>query len=400
MVADKPIYLDYAATTPLDPQVLEAMMPYLTSEFGNAASRNHPYGWAAEKGVDTAREQIAANIGANPKEIIWTSGGTESNNLALKGIAEMWQEKGKHIITQETEHKSVMDVCKALERKGFEVTYLKVDRYGQVDAEQVRAALTPKTILISVMLANNEIGTAQPIADIGRIAKSKGIFFHVDACWGVNYLPFNVQQMGVDLASLSAHKIYGPKGIGALYVRSRSPRVRLAPQMHGGGHERGVRHGTVNVPGAVGMGKAFEIAAQVREKETARLWALDRKFIEGITGSLDHIHLNGHPTQRVPGTINLAFEYIEGESLLMSCRDLALASGSACTSATLEPSHVLRALERGAQDNELAHISVRFTLGRWTTEEHIDRTIELVCDAVHKLRELSPLYEMAMESAS
>lgn len=397
MVTDKPIYMDYAATTPLDPQALEAMMPYLTDEFGNAASRNHPYGWAAEKGVDTAREQVATYIGANPKEIVWTSGGTESNNLALKGIAEMWQEKGNHIITQATEHKSVIDVCKALERKGFEVTYLSVNQHGMVDPEQVREAITPKTILISVMLANNEIGTVQPIADIGRIAKEKGVFFHVDASWGVNYVPFNVQEMGVDLASFTAHKIYGPKGIGALYVRSRSPRVRLAPQIHGGGHERGIRHGTVNVPGAVGMGKAFEIAARVKGEEVERLWKLDRKLIDGATKSLDFVHLNGHPEQRVPGTVNISFQYIEGESFLMSCKDLAIASGSACTSATLEPSHVLRAVGQATGDDELAHTSIRFTLGRWTTEEGVDHAIELAINAVNKLRELSPLYEMAME---
>lgn len=395
MGGDKPLYLDYAATTPLDPQVLEAMRPYLTEEFGNAASRNHSYGWAAEKGVDTAREQVAAYIGANPKEIIWTSGGTESNNLALKGIAEMWQEKGNHIITQATEHRSVIDVCKALERKGFAVTYLNVNQHGMVDPAQVREALTPKTILISVMLANNEIGTVQPITDIGRIAKEKGVFFHVDACWGVNAVPFNVQEMGVDLASLTAHKLYGPKGIGALYVRSRSPRVRLAPQMHGGGHERGIRHGTVNVPGAVGMGKAFEIAARVRGEEVERLWKLDRKLIDGIMQSLHFVHLNGHPAQRVPGTVNISFQYIEGESFLMACRDLAVASGSACTSATLEPSHVLRAVGQATGDDELARTSIRFTLGRWTTEEEVNRAIALTVNAVNQLRELSPLYEMA-----
>lgn len=395
MSADKPIYMDYAATTPLDPQVLEAMIPYLIHEFGNVASRNHPYGWAAEKGVDVAREQVAAYIGANPKEIIWTSGGTEANNLALKGIAEMWQEKGNHIITQATEHKSVIDVCKALERKGFAVTYLSVNRHGMVDPEQVREAITPKTILISVMLANNEIGTVQPIAAISRIAKEKGVFFHVDACWGVNYVPFNVQEMGIDLASLTAHKVYGPKGIGALYVRSRSPRVRLAPQMHGGGHERGLRHGTVNVPGAVGMGKAFEIAARVKEEEVERLWKLDRKLINGLTKSLNFVHLNGHPTQRVPGTVNVSFRFVEGESFLMSCKDLAIASGAACTSATLEPSHVLRAVGEATGDAELARTSVRFTLGRWTTGEDVERAVELTINAVNRLRELSPRYGMA-----
>ncbi|MCS6858801.1 MAG: IscS subfamily cysteine desulfurase [Abditibacteriales bacterium] len=399
MLTDKPIYLDYAATTPLDPQVLEAMLPYLTHEFGNAASRNHPYGWAAEKALDIAREQVASYIGASPQEIIWTSGGTEANNLALKGIAEIWQDKGNHIITQATEHRSVLDTCKALERKGFKVTYLRVDPQGWVDPEQVRQALTPKTILISVMLANNEIGTMQPIADIGSIAKARGVFFHVDACWGVNYVPFNVQEMGIDLASFTAHKLYGPKGIGALYVRSRSPRVRLAPQMHGGGHERGMRHGTVNVPGVVGMGKAFEIAARVKGEEVARLWKLDRKLIDGITKSLDLVHLNGHPQRRVPGTVNIRFRYVEGESFLMSCRDLAIASGAACTSATLEPSHVLRAVGQATGDDALAHTSIRFTLGRWTTEEDVDRAIELTVTAVRRLRALSPLYERAIGSA-
>jgi cysteine desulfurase len=397
------IYLDNHATTPMDPRVLEAMLPYFGEHFGNAASRNHPFGWEAEQAVDKARQQVAALIGAKEKEIIFLSGATESDNLAIKGIVEFYKDKGNHIITCTTEHKAVLDTCKALERKGLaQVTYLPVDKLGRVSAEQVREAITPKTILISVMFANNEIGTIQPIAEIGRVAKEKGVFFHCDATQGVGKLPLNVDEFGIDLLSCTAHKIYGPKGCGVLYVRSRGPRVRLTAQMDGGGHERGMRSGTLNVPGIVGMGKASEIALAEMATEAVSIRGLRDRLHRLITDSLDEVSLNGHPSERLPGNLNLSFAYIEGESMLMGLNGsahadlppIAVSSGSACTSATLEPSYVLKALGVG---DELAHTSIRFGLGRFNTQEEIDYVAERVISEVKRLRELSPLYEMAKE---
>jgi cysteine desulfurase len=392
----RPIYMDNHATTPMDPRVLEAMVPYFGEHFGNAASRNHPYGWAAEEAVDQAREQIAKLIGAKGKEIIFTSGATESDNLAIKGVVEFYKEKGSHVITCVTEHKAVLDTCKALERAGkATVTYLPVDRYGMVSPDDVRKALSDKTLLISIMYANNEIGTIHPIREIGQIAKAKGILFHCDATQGVGKLPVNVEQEGIDLLSMTGHKLYGPKGCGALYVRSKGPRVRLTPMLDGGGHERGMRSGTLNVPGIVGFGKACELCGQEMEGEAARLLALRTQLYEGLTGQLEEVYLNGHPTQRLPGNLNLSFSYVEGESFLMGLNhDIALSSGSACTSATLEPSYVLKALGVG---EELAHTSIRFGLGRFNTPEEVDYVIERVVEVVERLRELSPLYEMAQE---
>jgi len=389
-----PIYMDNHATTRMDPRVLEAMLPYLTETFGNAASRSHDFGWAAEKGVDTAREQIAALMNADSKEIIFTSGATESDNLALKGVAEMYREKGNHIITSVVEHKAILDSAKRLEKWGFQVTYLPVDDTGMVRPESVAEAITDKTILCSIMFANNEIGTINPIQDIGAICRSKGVLFHTDAVQGFGKVPFDVQAMNVDLASVTAHKIYGPKGCGALYVRRRNPRVRLAPQIDGGGHERGMRSGTLNVPGIVGFGKACEIARLEMESETARLLALRTRLQQGITREIDETYLNGHPTQRLPGNLNLSFAYVEGESLLMGLKDVALSSGSACTSASLEPSYVLKALGVG---DDLAHSSIRYGLGRFNTEEEVDFVVRLTVDTVNRLREMSPLYELAKE---
>ncbi len=392
----RPIYMDNHATTPMDPRVLEAMLPYFREKFGNAASRNHPFGWAAEEAVDQAREQIAKLIGAKGKEIIFTSGATESDNLAIKGIVEFYKDKGSHVITCVTEHKAVLDTCKALERAGkATVTYLPVDRYGMVDPDEVRQALTDKTILISVMYANNEIGTIHPMREIGKIAKEKGILLHCDATQGVGKIPVNVEQDGIDLLSMTGHKIYGPKGCGALYVRSKGPRVRLTPMMDGGGHERGMRSGTLNVPGIVGFGKACELCGQEMESEAARLIALRTRLYAGMTSQLEEVYLNGHPTYRLPGNLNLSFSYVEGESFLMGLNhDIALSSGSACTSATLEPSYVLKALGVG---EELAHTSIRFGLGRFNTEEEVDYVIGRVVEVTQRLRELSPLYEMAKE---
>ncbi|TMB15100.1 MAG: IscS subfamily cysteine desulfurase [Deltaproteobacteria bacterium] len=388
-----PIYMDNNATTPLDPRVLEAMMPYLTTEFGNAASRSHPFGWKAEEAVDRAREQIAALIGGNEKEIVFTSGATESINLALKGAAEFYKEKGNHIITVRTEHKATLDTAKRLERQGFEVTYLPTDKDGRISAQQLREAITDKTILVSVMLANNEIGTVQPIAELGEVTREKGVLFHVDAVQGVGKVPFDVEKMKVDLASLSAHKIYGPKGIGALWVR-RKPRVRIAPIIDGGGHERGMRSGTLNVPGIVGFGKAAELAQQLMPEEAKRTYQLRKKLQDYLFGHLDHLELNGHPTERLPGNLNASFAYVEGEALMMAIKNVAVSSGSACTSASLEPSYVLRAC---GVSEDLAHTSIRFGIGRFNTDEEVDYVGKYVVEQVKRLREMSPLYEMANE---
>ncbi len=390
-----PIFLDNHSTTPMDPHVLEAMLPYFVEKFGNAASRNHAFGWEAEEAVEQARKQIARLINADSKEIVFTSGATESDNLAVKGVLEMYKEKGTHIITSSTEHRAVLDTAKSLEAKGqATVTYLPVDKYGLVNPDDVRSAITDKTILISVMLANNEIGTINPVQEIGKIAKAKGILFHCDATQGVGKIPVDVQAMGIDLMSFSAHKIYGPKGIGALYVRKKNPRVRLVAQMDGGGHERGMRSGTLPVPLIVGFGKACELCEQNMAAESARLTAMRNRLQAAIMEGLEESYLNGHPTNRLPGNLNISFAYVEGESLLMGMKDIALSSGSACTSATLEPSYVLRALGVGV---ELAHSSIRFGLGRFNTDDEIDYTIKKVIEIVTKLREMSPLYEMAKE---
>jgi cysteine desulfurase len=404
----KGIYMDNHATTPLDPRVLEAMMPYFSEVFGNAASRSHGYGWEAEKAVERGREEIARLINAKPKEIIFTSGATESDNLAIKGVVEFYKDKGNHVVTAAIEHKAVLDTCKALERKGLAtVTYLPVDRYGLVDPDDVRKAITDKTVLVSIMFANNEIGTINPIGEIGKVTREKGVLFHTDATQGVGKLPLDVEAMNIDLLSMSAHKIYGPKGIGALYVRAKSPRVRLAPIIDGGGHERGFRSGTLNVPGIVGFGKACELCREGMADEAQRLLGLRERLREGLFSQLDEIFLNGHPVHRLPGNLNVSFAYVEGESLLMGLNGsthpiavaeteppIAVSSGSACTSATLEPSYVLKALGVG---DELAHTSIRFGLGRFNTAEEVDYVINRVVHEVRRLRELSPLYEMAKE---
>ena len=389
--------MDNNATTPLDPRVLEAMMPYLTGQFGNAASRSHIFGWKAEEAVENARGQVAEVIGADAKEIVWTSGATESDNLAIKGVAEMYAEKGNHIITAATEHKAVLDTCQYLQSRGCRVTILPVDEFGLVSSEQVAAAITAETVLVSIMAANNEIGTIHPIAEIGKVCKERGVLFHSDATQAFGKIPLSVEAMGIDLMSMSGHKIYGPKGVGALYVRRRNPRVRLAGQIHGGGHERGMRSGTLNVPGIVGLGAAAEIAQRGLAEEPGRISALRDRLQEGITARVDHVRLNGHPDRRLPNTLNISFAYVEGESLMMKFKDLAVSSGSACTSASLEPSYVLRAL--GVPD-ELAHSSIRFSLGRFNTAEEIDLAIERVTAAVAELRQLSPLYELAQEGVS
>ncbi len=385
-----PVYLDNHATTPVDPRVLEAMLPYFGEKFGNAASRSHAYGWEAEAAVDEAREQVAQIIqAASPREIVFTSGATESDNLAIKGIAEAYRDKGDHIVTCGTEHRAVLDSCKALERRGYRVTYLGVDRHGVVRLDLLREAVTDKTILISVMAANNEIGTIQPIREIGQLAKEKGIIYHCDATQGVGKISMSVEEMGIDLLSLSGHKIYGPKGVGALYVRSKRPKVRLSPIIDGGGHERGMRSGTLNVPGIVGLGKACQIAMHELAREAARLTQLRERLKQGIFGQLDEVYLNGHPTQRLPGNLNVSFAHVEGESLMMALKEIAVSSGSACTSAALEPSYVLRAL---GVPEELAHTSIRFGLGRFNTEEEVDYAIRRVVEEVARLRALSPLY--------
>ena len=396
MALKLPIFMDSQSTTPVDSRVLEAMIPYFTEKFGHPASRNHPFGWEAEGGVDKAREQIARLIGArDPKEVVFTSGGTEAINLALKGVAEMYREKGNHIVTTTIEQRATLDVCKRLERQGFEVTYLPVGRDGLLDVEAVRAALTPKTILISVMFANNEIGTIQPVAELGKLAKEKGIIFHTDATQAVGKIPVDVEAMGIDLLSATAHMLYGPKGVGALYVRRKNPRVRLAPMVDGGGHERGMRSGTVPVPLVVGFGKAAEICREVMGEESKRLAALRDRLQEQILSKVDEAYVNGHPERRLPHNLNISFAYVEGESVLMGLnREAALASGSACTSATLEPSYVISAL---GVDSELAHSSIRFGLHRFSTEEEVDFVAQKTIEVIHRLREMSPLYELAKE---
>ncbi len=389
-----PIYMDYHATTPVDPRVVDAMLPYFTEKFGNAASRNHSFGWEAEKAVDTARKQIAELIGATPKEIIFTSGATESNNLAIKGVAEMYAERGNHIITAATEHKAVLDTCKRLEKQGYRVTYLPVQKDGRVDLQMLQEAITDKTILITIMYANNEIGVLQPVAEIGRIAHERKILFHTDAVQATGKVPVNVIGDNIDLLSLSGHKIYGPKGVGALYVRRKNPRVQVAPQMDGGGHERGMRSGTLNVPGIVGLGHACELCHQEMAAEAKRLSYLRDKLKTNIMAQLDEVYINGSLEHRLPHNINLSFAFVEGESLLMGINDIAVSSGSACTSATLEPSYVLKALGVG---EDLAHTSIRFGLGRFNTEEEVDYVTKRVVEVVSRLRELSPLYEMAKE---
>ncbi|MFO0600394.1 MAG: IscS subfamily cysteine desulfurase [Myxococcaceae bacterium] len=438
-----PIYMDYHATTPLDPRVLEAMKPYFTDDFGNAASRNHSFGWKAEAAVNKAREQIAALIGASDKEIVFTSGATESNNLAIKGVVEFYKDKGDHVITLTTEHKAVLDTCKRLERQraeridelkiqrlmeltgadvnpedlaaleikhslendavlkrwidkvrvGARVTYLSPKKDGLVDLEQLRAAITDRTVLVSIMLANNEIGVVQPVDEIGALCRSKGVLFHTDAVQGAGKVPFDVERSKADLVSLSAHKMYGPKGVGALYVR-RKPRVRIREQIDGGGHERGMRSGTLNVSGIVGFGAAAELARTEMAAEAARLTALRERLWKGLSAKLDYLTINGSMASRLPGNLNVSFAFAEGEALMMAIKDVAVSSGSACTSASLEPSYVLRAL---GVEEELAHSSIRFGLGRFTTEEEVDYVIDLMVRAVTRLRDMSPLYEMAKE---
>ena len=392
-----PIYMDCHATTPVDPRVLEAMLPYFRERFGNAASRNHSFGWQAEEAVEAARKQIAALVGATAREIVFTSGATESDNLAIKGAARMYREKGDHVITVVTEHKAVLDTCKHLPKEGFQVTYLPVGRDGLVDLDRLRDAITPKTTVISVMAANNEIGVVQPIAEIGRIARERGVLFHTDAVQAAGKVPFDVEAMNVDMASLSAHKMYGPKGVGALYVRRRNPRVLLEPIIDGGGHERGMRSGTLNVPGIVGMGRASEIARAEMAAEGARVASLRDRLLAGLQDGLDEIYVNGSMEHRLPGNLNVSFAYVEGESLLMGISDVAVSSGSACTSATLEPSYVLKALGVG---DELAHSSIRFGLGRFNTEEEVDYVAGKMVQVVTRLREMSPLYELAREKAA
>lgn len=389
-----PIYMDNNATTRVDPRVLEAMLPYFTEQFGNAASRNHSFGWEAEDGTKLARRQVADLIGAGAKEIIFTSGATESNNLAIFGVAEMYASQGNHLVSAVHEHKAVLDPMKRLAKEGREVTWLEPGRDGIITAEQVAEAITDKTILVSIMWANNEIGTINQIEKIGALCKDKGVLFHTDATQAVGKIPVDVEKAGVDLLSGSAHKIYGPKGVGFLYVRRRKPRVRLTPIIEGGGHERGMRSGTLNVPGIVGLGKACELCQQEMAGESARLIKLRDKLIEGITGQLDTAVLNGHPTQRLPHTANISFPYVEGESLMMAIKEVAVSSGSACTSASLEPSYVLKSLGLG---DELAHSSIRFGLGRFTTEEEIDYVVEKTVASVNHLLAMSPLYEMAQE---
>ncbi|HTQ47346.1 MAG TPA: IscS subfamily cysteine desulfurase [Polyangiaceae bacterium] len=395
MAIKLPIFMDNHSTTPTDPRVVEEMLPYFTTKFGNAASRSHRFGWEAEEAVDHARERIASLIGAkDSKEIVFTSGATESDNVAIKGVAEFYKDRGNHIITTVTEHKAVLDTCKRLEKEGCAVTYLAVAKDGRVDPDDVRKAITDKTILVSVMLANNEIGTVQPIEEIGKITRERGVLLHSDAVQGIGKVDFDVQKMNVDLASITAHKIYGPKGIGALYVRRSKPRVRLVAQMDGGGHERGMRSGTLPVPLIVGFGKACEIMAQEGKKETAKLTALRERLRERIMKQLDEVYINGSVEHRLPGNLNISFNFVEGEGLMMGIKDVAVSSGSACTSASLEPSYVLRALGVG---DELAHSSIRFGIGRFNTEEEVDYVADLVVGKVKELRDMSPLWEMHKE---
>jgi len=395
MALNFPIFMDNHSTTPVDPRVLDEMLPYFTTKFGNAASRSHRYGWEAEEAVDYARERIAKLIGAKEsKEIVFTSGATESDNLAIKGVAEFYRDKGNHVVTTVTEHKAVLDTCKRLEKQGYEVTYLGVGKDGRVDPDDVRRALTDKTILVSIMFANNEIGTVQPLEEIGRITRERGVLLHSDAVQGIGKVDFDVQRMNVDLASLTAHKMYGPKGIGALYVRRSKPRVRLVAQMDGGGHERGMRSGTLPVPLIVGFGKACDIMAHEGKAESAKLLILRERLRTRIMGRLDEVYVNGSAEHRLPGNLNISFNFVEGEGLMMAIKDVAVSSGSACTSASLEPSYVLRALGVG---DELAHSSIRFGLGRFNTEEEVDYVADLVVEKVRRLRELSPLWEMHQE---
>lgn len=384
-----PVYLDYSATTPVDPRVAQKMIPYLTEFFGNAASRSHAFGWKAEAAVDEARGHVAALIGADPKEIVWTSGATEGNNLAIKGAAQFYKTKGKHLVTQKTEHKATLDTMRELERQGFECTYLEVEENGLVDLKKFEAALRPDTILASIMMVNNEIGVIQPVAEIGEICRARGILLHCDAVQAAGKLPIDLATLKVDLLTITAHKMYGPKGIGALYVR-RKPRVRIEPQIHGGGHERGFRSGTLATHQIVGFGEAARIAKLEMAADNERIRALRDRLLQGLS-SMEEVVVNGDLERRIPGNLNVSFNYVEGESLLMAIKDIAVSSGSACTSASLEPSYVLRALGRS---DELAHSSIRFTLGKFTTAEEIDYAVKLVRDKVAKLRELSPLWEM------
>jgi cysteine desulfurase len=390
----KPVYLDNHATTPVDPRVLEAMLPYFTKLFGNAASRNHSFGWEAEEAVEKARKQIADLIGATPKEIVFTSGATESNNLAIKGVAQMYAEKGNHIITAATEHKAVLDTCKKLEKEGCRITYLPLKADGLIDLDMLREAITDKTILVSIMYANNEIGVLQPVAEIGAICKERGVLFHSDGVQAVGKVPVNVIADKIDLLSITAHKIYGPKGVGALYVRRKGPRVQLTAQMDGGGHERGMRSGTLNVPGIVGLGEACAICQKEMATESARLRQMRDWLKNKLETELDETFINGSMEHRLPHNLNMSFAYVEGESLLMGINDIAVSSGSACTSATLEPSYVLKALGIG---DDLAHTSIRFGIGRFNTQEEVEYTAGRMIEVVRKLRELSPLYEMAKE---
>ncbi len=389
-----PIYLDYGATTPVDPKVVEAMRPYFESEFGNTASRNHQFGWTSEEAVEQSRATLADALGAEGKEIVFTSGATEANNLAIQGAFEFYHDKGNHIITAPTEHKAVLDVCRYLEQRGAQVTYLNVDNEGNIDLQELEKAITDQTVLVSLMAANSEIGTLHPLEEIGTITRKKGVIFHCDATQAFGKIPLDVQAMNIDLLSASAHKIYGPKGVGLLYIRRKRPRVRLAPLFHGGGQERGYRSGTLNTPGIIGFAKAIELAMQEMSTESKRQIALKSKLHEQLSEKLDYVFLNGSATKRLPNNLNLSFAYVEGESLIMGIRDVAVSSGSACTSASLEPSYVLRALGLG---DDLAHSSIRFTLGRFTTDEEIDYTIQCVTNAVTRLREMSPLYEMACQ---
>src|SRR6266700_1980830 len=389
-----PIYMDNHATTPLDPRVLDEMLPYFMEKFGNAASRNHSFGWAGEEGVETARERVAKLVGATTKEIIFTSGATESDNLAIKGVAEMYKEKGNHIITAVTEHKAVLDTCKRLEKYGYRVTYLPVQKDGLVDLDDLRRAIDDKTILVTIMAANNEIGVLQPIAEIGKLCHEKGVIFHTDATQYVGKVPMDVIKQNLDLVSISGHKMYGPKGVGALYVRRKGPRVQISPIIDGGGHERGMRSGTLNVPGIAGLGKACAICHEEMPQESVRLAGLRERLRNRIMCNLDEVYINGSMEHRLPQNLNISFAYVEGESLLMGINDVAVSSGSACTSATLEPSYVLKALGTG---DDLAHSSIRFGLGRWTTKEEVDYVADKLATVVTRLREMSPLYELAKE---
>jgi cysteine desulfurase len=389
-----PVYMDNHATTPMDPRVLEEMLPFFMEKFGNAASRNHSFGWAGEEGVETARERVAKLIGATPKEIIFTSGATESDNLAIKGVAEMYREKGNHIITAVTEHKAVLDTCKRLEKYGYRVTYMAVQKDGLIDLEELKRVMDEKTILVTLMAANNEIGVVQPLAEIGKLCRERGVIFHTDATQAVGKIPIDVNKMNIDLMSISAHKMYGPKGVGALYVRRKNPRVQISAIIDGGGHERGMRSGTLNVPGIVGLGKACAIASEEMAKEACTLAGLRNRLRDRIMGRLDETYINGSWEHRLPGNLNISFAYVEGESLLMGINDIAVSSGSACTSATLEPSYVLKALGTG---DDLAHSSIRFGIGRFNTEAEVDYVADRVIETVERLRELSPLYEMAKE---